>query len=110
MTDKFRLAQGPAVIATPEEVAKETDPGYTRPNLHRRIDNDIGIMPNEDAYFLTSEGYYLTTEDDYCILVSVPESASSYLYHYDITVGGVQSFRTSTTTIHNEDDNPLEIP
>lgn len=82
MIDDYKMAQGPAKPATPEEIAKETDPGKTTPNLHRRIDNE-------------------------CTPVADDELAPD---QYSLSVGGVSSYRTTTHTIHDEDSETSEIP
>ena len=64
--DDYKMAQGPAKLATPEEIAKETDPGMTKPNLHRRIDNEGEVSP--DTYSLTVaavNSYRTTTKTTY---------------------------------------------
>lgn len=110
MPDELKMAQGPAILATPEEIAKETDPGYTKPNLHRRIDNDIGVPITTEACLVVNDDEYLITENDYFIAVNIPDEYADPTYSYQVLVGGVNSFRSTTTILYNEDDNPLEIP
>ena len=85
MIDDYKMAQGPAKPATPEEIAKETDPiyeGKTKPNLHRRIDNESTPLSPEEVK---------------------PDT-------YELSVGGVSSYRTTTHTIHDEESTTTEIP
>ena len=73
------MAQGPAHLATPEELQKDIV-GYTNPNLHRRIDP----QPREE-----------------------PEvSPREYL----LSVGGVDSYRMTKITTHDENSTTSEIP
>lgn len=110
LLELLQMAQGPAKLATEEDLAKDRV-GVTKPNLHRRIDNDLGVVPNKEVYLLTTDDYYLITEDDYFIMVCIPdETASSYSYSYTVSVGGVNSFRTSSTITHDEDSNDSEVP
>lgn len=148
MADNYKFAQGPARKATPAEIARETDPGYTAPDLHRRIDNELTAYTTEDAYLLTSDGDYLLgsesddtpieienietedgdiieTEDGIAIqtedsdtpppaeefyLLADSIAETSYPVTYSLTVQGVNSFRTSKTTIHTEESETSEIP
>lgn len=82
MIDDYKMAQGPAKPATPEEIAKETNPGYTKPNLHRRIDNESTPLDEGEIK---------------------PDT-------YELTVQGVSSYRTTTHTIHDEESTTTEIP
>lgn len=82
MIDDYKMAQGSAKPATPEEIAKETNPGYTKPNLHRRIDNESTPLSPEEVK---------------------PDT-------YELSVGGISSYRTTTHTIHDEDSETSEIP
>lgn len=81
MIDDYKTAQGPAKPATPEEIAKETDPGETKPNLHRRIDNESTPLTEGEVS---------------------PDT-------YSLTVAAVNSYRTTTKTTYSEDSD-LEIP
>lgn len=76
MSELIPTAQGPATLATEEEIAKETDPGYIDPNLHRRINTEL-----------------------------VPENTN-----YDLTVKGVNSYRTITNDVTKQPSEDLEIP
>lgn len=81
MIDDYKMAQGPAKPATPEEIAKETDPGKTEPNLHRRIDNESTPLTEGEVS---------------------PDT-------YSLTVAAVNSYRTTTKTTYSEDSDS-EIP
>ena len=81
MIDDYKMAQGPAKPATPEEIAKETDPGKTTPNLHRRIDNED--TPKQEGEVK-------------------PDT-------YTLNVSGVNSYRITTHTIHDDSDTS-EVP
>lgn len=56
--------------------------GYTKPNLHRRIDDESTPLSPEEVK---------------------PDT-------YELTVHGVSSYRTTTHTIHDEDSETSEIP
>ena len=56
--------------------------GYTNPNLHRRIDNED--TPKQEGEV-------------------APDT-------YNLTVCGVNSYRTTTHTIHDEDSDSSEVP
>lgn len=64
MSDDFKFAQGPAKLATQDEIDKESDEhGHiTYPNLHRRIDNDLNAYVVEEVYLTTQDGFILETE------------------------------------------------
>ena len=63
-------------------VIKYSSSGYTYPNLHRRIDNESTPLSPEEVK---------------------PDT-------YELSVGGVSSYRTTTHTIHDEDSETSEIP
>ena len=72
MADDYKFAQGPARLATDAEIAREVAPGHmTKPDLHRRIDNDLVEYATEDAYLLTEDGYCLLGEDNSDVPASV---------------------------------------
>ena len=82
MADQYSFAQGPAKPATLEDLEHDRE-GITKPNLHRRIDPDIKEEP-EGSPVISTE--------------------------YSITVGGVDSFRTTDQTVHDEDSTTSEVP
>ena len=113
-------AHGAARLATPEEIAREQvehylandsedyllsdildylipnvpDFGYTNPNLHRRID-DEAIAP---------------FGSNYTFVVYDPEGNP---YRQSVKLGiwdGINSYRTTTTYIHDEESETCEIP
>lgn len=116
-----KLAHGVAVPASPEEIEKEdwffplaTDDGlefvtdldvitivynsgelgYTNQNLHRRIDQNPDIPVGSNYPF-----------------VHYREDGTAYPQH--ITIGvwdGINSYRTTTTFIHDEESTTCEIP
>ena len=113
-------ARGVARPATPEEIERErllyylatdagdyllTDTGdfivpnvpefgYTNPNLHRRIDNEIIVEPGSDYPF-------------------VKYDAEGNAYPQTVKLGvwdGRCSYRTTTTYTHDEESTTCEIP
>ncbi len=56
-----KMAQGPAVPASPEETALD-DYGFTNPNLHRRIPDappEVGVLvAGVDSYRTVSENFH----------------------------------------------------
>lgn len=84
MIDDYKMAQGPAkpVVPGSEEEQKDLEDGITKPNLHRRIDNESTPLSPEEVK---------------------PDT-------YELSVGGVSSYRTTTHTIHDEDSDSSEIP
>ena len=81
MADDYpKMAQGPAKLATEEDIAKD-DFGITDPNLHRRIDDEATpLHPSE----------------------TIPDS-------YTLSVKSVNSYRTTEHHIH-DDSSDSEIP
>lgn len=113
-------ARGVAKLATPEEIAKEDsfyplasdeglilvadfdviilrnvgEMGYTHPNLHRRIDQDPEIPVGSNYPF-----------------VHYRPDGTAYPQHVTIGVwDGRNSYRTTTTFIHDEESTTCEIP
>jgi hypothetical protein len=84
MLDNYKMAQGPAKPVEPdsEEERKDLVDGITKPNLHRRIDNESTPLSPEEVK---------------------PDT-------YELSVGGVSSYRTTTHTIHDEESTTTEIP
>jgi len=76
-----KMAQGEAKSANNTDINHDLG-GITYPNLHRRIDNEC--TPKEESEV-------------------VPDQ-------YTITVSGVNSYRTTKHTIHDEDATDTEIP
>lgn len=83
MIDDYKMAQGPAKPVEPGSAEEQKDEqGITKPNLHRRIDNESTPLSPEEVK---------------------PDT-------YELSVGGVSSYRTTTHTIHDEDSETSEIP
>ena len=84
MIDNYKMAQGPAKPVEPgsEEERKDLVDGITKPNLHRRIDNESTPLDEGEIK---------------------PDT-------YELTVQGVSSYRTTTHTIHDEESETSEIP
>lgn len=79
--DDVKLAQGPAKLATAEDLEKDAE-GITKPNLHRRIDDDLSeLEPGEVA------------KDSHSLQVS-----------------GVNSYRSVEHYYHDEESTTSEIP
>ena len=87
-----KMASGPASPASAEEVVKD-EHGYTHPNLHRRVDQDPVIPVGSNYPF-----------------VHYKEDGTAYPQHIDIGVYGLESYRTTTTFIHDEESDEDEIP
>lgn len=76
-----KMAQGPAIPANITDIKHDIG-GITYPNLHRRIDNEgTPLVEGEVA----------------------PDQ-------YEVTVGAVNSFRTTKHTVHDEESTASEIP
>lgn len=76
-----KMAQGQAVPATSADKAHDQG-GITYPNLHRRIDNENTPLAAGEV-----------APDEYLL-----------------SVGGVDSFRTTKHTIHDEESTISEVP
>lgn len=76
-----KMAQGSAKPANNTDINHDLG-GITYPNLHRRIDNENTPLHDSEV---------------------APDQ-------YELTVAGVNSYRTTKHTIHSEEDNPNEIP
>ena len=120
MADIVRTARGVAKIATPQEVEIEnqrmfltTDTGlllvtdsydqlcanrmpfgFTNPDLHRRIDNDPTYVPGKNYSMV----HYDSDGNPY------PQSVVIGVWD------GINSYRTTTTYIHDEESTTCEIP
>lgn len=80
--DKYpQTAQGEAKPATQTDISHDNG-GITYPNLHRRIDNEN--TPKEEGEL-------------------APDT-------YKISVSGVNSYRTTKHTVHDEESTTSEIP
>ena len=120
MIDIPSLAHGVAKPATPEDIAKEDDffplvsdeelilatddgtdlvynsgeLGYTNPNLHRRIHDEAEVPIGSNYPF-----------------VHYRDDGTAYPQHSVIGVwDGINSYRTTTTYIHDEESTTCEIP
>lgn len=68
--------------------------GYTNPDLHRRIDNDPEYIPGVHYPF-------------------VKYDENGIPYKQDVVIGvwdGVNSYRTTTSYVHDEESTTCEIP
>jgi len=81
MSENYAYAQGPVKPATAEDLVRDAS-GITKPNLHRRINNDLTVLGEDEV------------EKD------------TYL----LTVQGTNSFRNTEHYYHDEDSNDSEIP
>lgn len=81
--DDLKYAQGPATIILPgsDEAQKDAD-GVTKPNLHRRIDQDLSELQPDQV-----------SPDTYSLLVA-----------------GTDSYRNIKHYYHDEDSTTSEIP
>lgn len=81
MSKKFiKVTQGPAVLADSVALKKDKD-GFTNPNLHRRI----------KVKKTTGKDEYLPRE-------------------YELSVRGVDSYRSTKMFIHDEESTTTETP
>lgn len=76
-----KMGQGPAKELSGSELEKDTNIGFTNPNLHRRVDPKSPVNPNETC-----------TRD------------------YSIGIYSTNSYRTTTVYLHDEDSIDSEIP
>ena len=81
MKDYPRMGQGPATKATADDLARDAL-GFTNPNLHRRIE---------------------------------PKSVNQSQYEfqprqYQLMIQGVNSYKTTTMSVHDENSTTSEIP
>lgn len=104
----YQLAQGPAKPATAEDIARDQS-GITNPNLHRRIDVITSATISEDTVLMTENYFDLMTEDGY-VLISEVDYPSNLADTHSVLVGGVSSYRNTTTVTHDEESDDSEIP
>lgn len=104
---EYPFAQGQARPATQEEKDRETDPGYTSPDLHRRIEEGSSSTV-EDMFLLSEDGVFLCTEDDELLVSGVEETTEGD--KYILFVKSLNSYRYTQTKTHDEDSNDSEIP
>lgn len=76
-----KVAQGPAKLATSEDLKKDAH-GLTHPNLHTRIE------PQDPS----------------------PESGEVKPTDYELTIQNVNSYRTTHKHYHDEESSKSEIP
>lgn len=107
MTDYPEFAQGPAKPATMADLIKDAD-GITKPNLHRRINSDLDYSLI-DCDLLTEEGFILATAEDEEMIspVEVPNEGE---VDYTLSVQAVNSYRTTSRVLHDEDSTTDEVP
>lgn len=112
MIDDYRLAQGPAKLATPEDITRD-EAGITKPNLHRRINDDIEAVIDAgtiDEYnLITQDGRYICTPEGLRLFIHTSTIISAPA-NYSLTVAGLASYRNTEVILHNEDDDTSEIP
>lgn len=105
MSDNYSFAQGQAKPATAEDLQKDAA-GVTDPNLHRRFNVDSNLV---EDYISTEDGFILEIDDDF-VLTSMVDEIVETPYSYMLTVQGVNSYRNTTTELHDEDADDSEIP
>lgn len=79
--DELKLAQGPAKPASAEDIEKDEE-GITKPNLHRRIDEDLTVLQPDEV------------EKD----------------THSLQVSALNSYRSTTQYYHDEESTTSEIP
>ena len=77
----LQYGQGPAKLATAEDIERD-DYGITKPNLHRRIDDDLSVLKPGQV-----------RKDTHSLLI-----------------GGTNSYRSTEQYYHDEDSTTSEIP
>lgn len=106
------MAQGPAKPATAADIIKDNS-GITKPNLHRRIDNDLTVVLSgggaEVCNLVTELGEVIAVDENYVLAVEV-SSDMEVPATYALSVGGVNSFRHADYKVHNEDSTTTEVP
>lgn len=80
-----RTGQGPAKLATDEDIQRD-DLGFTSKNLHRRIDPKDPIQSDN------------------------PYNQELQPRQYTLSINGVNSYRTTTVIVHDEEQTDIEIP
>lgn len=105
--DGIPIAQGYAKPATAEDLVKDAA-GVTFPDLHRRINTDLAKLTGEYA-LTTPNGEVLTTPNGE-ILTALAEYGSGGAQTFDLLVQGVNSFRTTTSLVYDEDSEDSEVP
>lgn len=104
MSEQFQIAQGYAKPATAEDLVRDAE-GITNPNLHRRIDPELGIA-TEDYLLATTDNYYLATTDGEVLVIPV-QITDGEGTTYTLFVSGVNSYRATSYNIQDENS---EIP
>ena len=61
MSENYTIAQGPAKLATPEDIERDNE-GITAPNLHRRIDEDLEDNKKEHTLLVAGVNSYRNTK------------------------------------------------
>ena len=107
MTDYPSMAQGQAKPATAADIIKDNQ-GITKPNLHRRIDKDLDVT-YEDFELLTAEDEILATPEDEDLVssVGVPNEGE---VDFTLSVQAVNSYRTTSRVLHDEESTTDEVP
>lgn len=120
MVGYLKTARGLAKPATPEEIAKEDSKYYIASDIELILTTDTGdlIAPNTGDFGFTHPNLHRRIEDD----VTVPEGVSYPLLYLDpngvpykqtIKIGvwdGINSYRTTDTHTHDEESTTCEIP
>lgn len=104
--DNVKMAQGPAKPATAEDLQRDAV-GITNPNLHRRIDNDLSFISEDVALSTENDDVIGTNDGDYVV---VPTRVVGGKADYTVSVGGLNSYRTTERITHDEDSTTEEIP
>ena len=102
------LAQGVAKPASQADKEKDLQTGITKPNLHRRVDNESSSLWT-DCLLMTQDNFVLSTQNNYELCGDV-EVTGNTDGAYTLLVSSVNSYRVTKQTIHNDDSNPSEIP
>ena len=105
--ENIPMAQGPAVPASAEDLAHD-EAGVTYPNLHRRINTDLARLKT-NFNLATPEGENLAAVGG-SILTVQAEYGPGGAQTFQLNVQCVNSYRTTTPLVHDEDSTTSEVP
>ena len=105
MADDYLFAQGQAKPANAEDLQKDAA-GITDPNLHRRFNIESELL---EEVMITEDNFMLAIDDEF-VLSSIIDEPLESPYSYVISVQSLNSYRTTQTKVHDEENNEEEIP
>ena len=101
------MAQGAAKPATTADLVKDAA-GITYPNLHRRIDTDLARL--REPFVLTTPDGVILTDGYGQALTASAEYGPGGMADISLSVQGVNSFRTVSPKVHEENSTTSEVP